>query len=292
MIKKIILILILLLLVSFTVAGEVGTLSAQDESMESKIKKILKERADKYGNQFGIVVGIVNEKGSKVIRYGKLGRDGNQEVNGSTVFELCSVTKIFTAVLLADMVERGEVNLNDPIEKFLPKSIKVPTKNGKKITPLHLATHTSGLPNTPDNSSLQDDKPGYVGYTEQQLYDFLSNYTLTGDIGSRVQYSNLGMGLLGHILTLKSGMPYEAMVIKRICRPLKMNSTRRKLSPELRKRLAVGQYLNGQVTKNWRIPPLLAGAGSFRSTTDDMRRDSWGVYGPVLPGCQYQKGII
>ena len=270
MIKKVLLILLLLLLINFIFAGTVGTLPSHQESMESKIKKILKERVDKYGTQFGIVVGIVNEKGSKVINYGKLSRDSSQNVDGSTLFELGSVTKLFSATLLADMVERNEVNLNDPIEKFLPKSIKVPTKDGKKITLLHLVTHTSGLPNTPDNSSRQDDKPGYVGYTKQQLYDFLSNHTLTGGIGSRVQYSNLGMGLLGHILTLRSGIPYEAMVIKRICEPLEMHSTRRKLSPELRKRLAEGKYLDGQVSKHWQIPSLLAGAGGFRSTANDM----------------------
>ncbi|UCH96397.1 MAG: beta-lactamase family protein, partial [Candidatus Aminicenantes bacterium] len=244
-------------------------LTSQGESIEPRIMEVVKERVDKYGKRFGIVVGIVNEKGSKILSYGKLSKDG-PEVGGDTVFELCSVTKVFTAILLADMVERGEVGLNDPIDKYLPGSVKVPTWNGKKITLLHLATHTSGLPNTHRTSSPRDDKPGYVDYTADQLYDFLSNYTLTREIGSKYQYSNLGMGLLGHVLSLRAGIPYRTLVIKRICQPLGMKSSRFKLSPGLRSRLAQGQYLDGQVAHKHQIPPLLSGAGGLRSTANDM----------------------
>jgi D-alanyl-D-alanine-carboxypeptidase/D-alanyl-D-alanine-endopeptidase len=244
-------------------------LADQNESIESRIREVVKERVDKYGKSFGIVVGIINENGSKIISYGKLSKDG-PEVDGDTVFELCSATKVFTAILLADMVERGEVGLNDPIDKYLPGSVKVPTRNGQKITLLHLATHTSGLPSTPQISSPRDDKPGYVDFSVNQLYDFLSNYTLTGEIGSKYQYSNLGMGLLGHILSLRAGKPYQTLIIERICRPLGMESSRFELSPALQSRLARGQYLDGQVAHEFQIPPLLSGAGGLRSTANDM----------------------
>jgi CubicO group peptidase (beta-lactamase class C family) len=231
--------------------------------------EVVKERVDKYENRFGIVVGIINQEGSKILSYGKLSKDG-PEVDGDTVFELCSVTKVFTAILLADMVERGEVGLNDPIDKYLPGPVKVPTWNGKKITLLHLATHTSGLPNTPDISSPRENKPGYVDFSVEQLYDFLSNYTLTQEIGSKYQYSNLGMGLLGHVLSLRTGKPYRTLVIERICQPLGMKSSRFKLSPALRSCLAQGQYLDGQVAHKHQIPSLLSGAGGLRSTANDM----------------------
>jgi D-alanyl-D-alanine-carboxypeptidase/D-alanyl-D-alanine-endopeptidase len=244
-------------------------LAAQSESIESRIREVVKERVDKYGKSFGIVVGIINENGSKIISYGKLSKDG-PEVDGDTVFELCSTTKVFTAILLADMVERGEVGLNDPIDKYLPGSVKVPTRNGEKITLLHLATHTSGLPGTPQIPSPRDDKPGYVDFSVDQLYDFLSNCTLTGEIGSKYQYSNLGMGLLGHILSLRAGKPYRTLIIERICQPLGMESSRFELSPGLQSRLAQGQYLNGQVAHDHQIPPLLSGAGGLRSTANDM----------------------
>jgi CubicO group peptidase (beta-lactamase class C family) len=244
-------------------------LTAQGDMLESKIMAVIKERVDKYEQRFGIVAGIVNEKGSKILCRGKLSMSGPR-VDGDSVFELCSVTKVFTAVLLADMVERGEVGLNDPIGQYLPPSVKVPTRGGKKIRLIHLATHTSGLPNTPLTSSPQEGKPGYADYTAAQLYDFLSGYTLTREIGSKFQYSNLGMGLLGHILSLRTGAPYRTLVIKRICRPLGMKDTRFELSSALRSRLAVGQYLDGQKAHKHQIPPLLSGAGGLRSTANDM----------------------
>jgi len=242
----------------------------QAKPIETKIESIIKERVDKYHKNFGIVVGIVGENGSRIISYGKLGKGSPREVDGNTLFELGSITKTFTAILLADMLERGELSLDDPIDKFLPQSVKTPVRNGKKISLLDLATHTSGLPDTPDNSKSQDNKPGYEGYTEQQLYDFLSHYTLTRDIGSKFEYSNMGMGLLGHILSRKAGRPYDELVIERICAPLEMNSTRRELSAGLRERQAVGHYLDGQKSKGWQMPPVFAGAGGLRSTANDM----------------------
>ena len=238
--------------------------------MEAKIKSIIKERVDKYHQNFGIVVGIISEKGSQILSYGKLGKGSALDVDGDTLFELGSVTKTFTASLLAVMVERGELNLDDPIDKFLPEFVKVPTRNGKKIKLIDLATHTSGLPSAPVNLKSRGNLPGFVGYTEQQLYDFLSNYTLTRDIGSKFEYSNMGMGLLGHILSLKTGRPYHELVLKRICAPLKMDSTRRELSAELRKRQAEGYYLDGQKSKGLQMPPVFAGAGGLRSTANDM----------------------
>ena len=261
------LVLLSVLALVFTIPHSL--LADQNESIESRIREVVKERVDKYGKTFGMVVGIINENGSKIISYGKLSKDG-PEVDGETVFELCSVTKVFTAILLADMVERGEVGLNDPIDKYLPKSVKVPTRNGEKITLLHLATHTSGLPSTPQIPSPRDDKPGYVDFSVDQLYDFLSNYTLTGEIGSKYQYSNLGMGLLGHILSLRAGKPYRTLIIERICQPLGMESSRFELSAALQSRLAQGQYLDGQVAHKHQIPSLLSGAGGLRSTANDM----------------------
>jgi len=242
----------------------------QEIPVEAKIKSIIKERVDKYHRNFGIVVGIVSEKGRHIFSYGKVGKGRILEVDGDTLFELGSVTKTFTATLLADMVVRGELSLDDPIDKFLPGFVNVPSRNGKKIKLIDLATHTSGLPSTPGNSKSQDNIPGYEGYTEQQLYDFLSHYTLTRDIGSKFEYSNMGMGLLGHILSLKTGRSYDELVLERICIPLKMDSTRRELSAELQKRQAEGYYLDGQKSKGWRMPPVFAGAGGLRSTANDM----------------------
>lgn len=103
------------------------------------------------------------------------------------------------------MAEQGLVNLNDPVEKFLPPSVKVPRFNGKKITLEDLAAHTSGLPEWPSNvwlnNTVGDINPNY---SATQLYQALSDTKLTREPGAQVQYSSFGIRLLGHVLSLKS----------------------------------------------------------------------------------------
>jgi CubicO group peptidase (beta-lactamase class C family) len=202
----------------------------------------------------GLAVGIVDEHGKQVVSFGKLDNGTDAEVDGDTLFEIGSVTKVFTALLLQDMIERGEMKLDDPVRKFLPDSVKMPTYQGKEITLLHLATHTSGLPRDSNGN----------------LYSFLSHCTLDQAPGTHWEYSNLGMCLLGHVIALKAGKDYETLVVERICRPLGMDSTRVSLPPELKARLAIGHVIPAS-----RIRPLLGrsefpGAGSLRSTVDDL----------------------
>jgi D-alanyl-D-alanine-carboxypeptidase/D-alanyl-D-alanine-endopeptidase len=236
---------------------------------ENKIKELIQERVERHHQEFGLVVGIVSETGRQIIKYGKQCRGGNA-VDGNTLFDLGSVTKVFTSILLADMIRRGEINLEDPIERFLPSDLKVPAWKGMKITLLHLATHTSGLPNTPRIKTGEESEPEYVNFTKHTLYNFLSNYTLSRQPGSQFEYSNIGFGLLGHLLSLKTGKSYEQLVEERICRPLGLKDTRRELGPEMLKRLAVGYFLDGQEAKNYQMPPVLAGAGGLRSSANDM----------------------
>ncbi|HEY5073594.1 MAG TPA: serine hydrolase [Pyrinomonadaceae bacterium] len=242
---------------------------AQAGPTDNEIREILKNRIDVAKKGVGIVVGLVDEKGTRIISYGKPSVKSDQTVNGDTVFEIGSVTKVFTATLLADMVERGEVSLNDPISKYLPKSVKTPTRNGKEITLLDLSTQTSGLPRLPGNFAPKDIQNPYADYSVEQMYAFLSSYTLTRDIGSQYEYSNLGVGLLGHLLTLRAGKDYETLVRTRICQPLKMDSTRVKLTPEMQARLATGHNPALLPVPNWDLPTL-AGAGALRSTVNDM----------------------
>ena len=105
------------------------------------------------------------------------------------MFEIGSVTKVFTTLLLQDMLERGEMRLGDPVAKFLPASVKVPVRGGREITLLDLATHTSGLPRLPDNLTPKADENPYADYTAEQLYAFPAlDYTLTRDIGAKYEY--------------------------------------------------------------------------------------------------------
>ena len=118
-------------------------LPVRAEVTDEEVKNILQDRIDRAKRGVGIVVGLVDEKGARVITYGNASKDSKQALDGNSVFEIGSVTKVFTATLLADMVERGEVSLNDPISKYLPKTVKTPTRDGKEITLYDLATQTS-----------------------------------------------------------------------------------------------------------------------------------------------------
>jgi D-alanyl-D-alanine-carboxypeptidase/D-alanyl-D-alanine-endopeptidase len=242
---------------------------AAENPTDDEIRAILGERIDTAKKGVGMVAGIIDEKGTRTVSYGWTDRDKSRAVDGDTVFEIGSVTKVFTSLVLADMVQHGEVKLDDPISKYLPKSVKVPTRNGKEITLVDLATHTSGLPRLPDNLSPKDERNPYADYTVEQMYDFLSRCTLTRDIGEKYEYSNFGVGLLGHILALKAGTNYEALVVQRVCRPLGMTNTMITLTPELKARLATGHNELGKPVENWDLGAL-AGAGALRSTANDM----------------------
>jgi serine-type D-Ala-D-Ala carboxypeptidase/endopeptidase len=242
---------------------------AQAGITDDEIREILRDRIDVAKKSVGIVVGLVDDRGIRIVSYGKPNQNSDQLVNADSVFEIGSVTKIFTATLLAEMVGRGEVSLNDPISKYLPKSVKTPTRAGKEITLLDLATQTSGLPRMPGNFAPKDPQNPYEDYSVEQMYAFISSYTLTRDIGAKYEYSNLGVGLLGHILALRAGTDYETLVRTRIGRPLKMDSTGIKLTPRMQARLAAGHNAVRLPLPNWDLPTL-AGAGALRSTVNDM----------------------
>jgi CubicO group peptidase (beta-lactamase class C family) len=179
------------------------------------------------------------------------------------------MSKVFTSLLLMDMVQKGEVALTDPVAKFLPATVKIPERNGKKITLQDLSTQSSGLPRMPTNFSPKDMTNPYADYSVEQMYQFLAGYTLTRDIGEKYEYSNLGVGLLGHALALRAGMSYEALVKARITGPLEMTSTSITLTPDEKARFAVGHDGDLKAVSAWDIPTL-AGAGALRSTANDM----------------------
>ncbi len=207
---------------------------------DSEIRKILVERIDTFHQGVGIVVGVIEPQGRRVVAYGSLNQGDPRPLNGDTTFEIGSVTKVFTSLLLSDMVQRGEVALADPVAKYLPAEVKVPERGGRVITLVDLSTHTSGLPRMPSNFNPKDPANPYADYTAEQLFQFISSFQLTRDIGSQFEYSNLGGGLLGQALARRAGMDYEALVRTRITGPLGMSSTGITLSPEMKARLALG----------------------------------------------------
>jgi serine-type D-Ala-D-Ala carboxypeptidase/endopeptidase len=234
---------------------------------DAAVKAILQERVDS-GRSSGIVVGLQEVTGRRIVAYGNAG-SADKPLDGNTVFEIGSVTKVFTAALLADMIGRGEVKPDDPVSKYLPETVRMPARKGRQITLLDLATHMSGLPRLPGNLAPKDLRNPYADYSVQQMYDYLSHYDVPREIGEEFEYSNLGVGLLGHALARKSGLSYEELVKRRILEPLGMNATAITLSAAMRARLAPGHDAGGDAASNWDIPTL-AGAGALRSTANDM----------------------
>ncbi len=234
---------------------------------DSAIRAILDDQVTNKGT-VGLVLGVMEADGST--RIFSAGRSGSAAaLDGNTVFEIGSITKVFTTGLLADMVSRGEVALDDPVQKYLPSGVTVPTRNGKQITLTNLAAVNSGLPRTPTNFRPADRSNPFADYTVAQLYEFLNGYTLPRDIGAEYEYSNVGMGLLGHALGLRLGKSYIEAVDERILTPLGMQSTVIELTPAIRERLAPGHNAEGAIVPNWDIPTL-AGTGAIRSTVNDM----------------------
>jgi CubicO group peptidase (beta-lactamase class C family) len=257
--KRIVVVLSLVLLAH---AGAGAVLPDKD------IRAILADRVDVQRQGVAIVVGVIDPSGRRTVAYGSTVK-GEGPVDANTVFEIGSITKVFTSLLLADAVQRGEVALTDPVSKYLPPNVKVPERGGKKITLVDLATHTSGLPRMPTNFQPKDPGNPYADYTVAQMYEFLSTVELTRDIGSKYEYSNLGGGLLGHALARRAGTDYETLVRTRILDPLGMKSTAITLSKSMKERLAPGHDAGLHQVPNWDIPTL-AGAGALRSTTNDL----------------------
>lgn len=245
---------------------------SSDVNMTALVEASLRPIVDE-GKVVGMAVGIIAPSGRWVYGLGTTSKDArlSRIPTGKTVFEIGSISKAFTGILLADAVIRGEVALDDPVNRLLPDDVKVPSRDGKEITLLHLATHASGLPRLPNNLKLDLHDP-YRDYSDQDLYRFLSAHTLKRDPGERSEYSNLGMGLLGFALTRRAGKArYQDLVIERIAEPLHMRDTLVTLNESMQTRLAEGHTTRGVKTSNWTFETL-AGAGGLRSTVDDMGR--------------------
>lgn len=250
-------------------AGAIAPLAAQSPfPPDSAIQKILDERVAEK-RMFGVVVGTLDASGeTRVYHAGSSGREG-AVLDGDSVFAIGSISKTFTSALLADMVARGEVKLDDPVAKYLPSTVTVPGRGGKQITLYDLATHSSGLPRLPSNFRPANMANPYADYTVDQMYRFLSGYQLERDIGAKYEYSNLGVGLLGHALALRAGKSWEEAVMERILEPLGMTDTKVTLTADMRRRLAIGHSTTFREVELW-DSPTLPGAGALRSTVNDM----------------------
>jgi CubicO group peptidase (beta-lactamase class C family) len=236
---------------------------------DAEIRRILAERIDQQHDGVGIVVGVIDAHGRRYVSYGARDQGDTRTLDQNTMFEIGSMTKVFTSLLLSEMVQGHEVALDDPVAKYLPPGTKVPERGGRQITLVDLSTHTSGLPRMPNNFHPKDPANPYVDYTEDQFLAFLASYSLPRDIGAQYEYSNYGASLLGQALSRRAGLGYEELVKRRITQPLGMADTKVTLTPALQARLARGHDARLTAAANWDLPTF-AGAGALRSDAKDM----------------------
>jgi len=234
---------------------------------DAEIRKILDERIGVQGNDIGIIVGIIEPQGRRIISSGHRSANDARPPDGDTVFEIGSLTKVFTALLLADMVDAGQIALADPVAKYLPSDIKVPERNGRSITFVDLATHTSGLPFMPENAAAG------AKYAAADLKQYVASYQLKRDIGGKWEYSNIGYWVMSEALSARGGMDYQNLLCKRVIAPLKLTNTDFVLSPGMKANLALGHDASMQpapVISTLPVYSVMPAAGGLYSTVNDL----------------------
>lgn len=230
------------------------------------IRALLAKRMEHNG--VGVVVGVIEPAGRRVVVYGRSGAADGRPLDGDALFQIGSISKTFVGLLLADMVLKGEVKLDDPASKYLPAGVKMPQR-GRPITLVDLSLHVSGLPRMPTNFDLHGEPDPIEAYSVEDLYRFLSTYTPLREPGVRYEYSNLGVSLLGRLLGLRAGKEYEDLVKERVLIPLGMASTSVRLSPEQLKRVAPGHEKDLLPVHSPEMRTLYP-SGSMRSSANDL----------------------
>jgi CubicO group peptidase (beta-lactamase class C family) len=255
-------------LLPFMFAASTAVMAALPTNAE--VEAILSKNLIANNKAKGVAVALVDANGIRVVTVG-VARE-SEAVKVGDMFEIGSVTKTFTALLLAIADEKGEARLDDPVEKFLPDGIKLRDAEGAPIRMVDLATQRSGLPRLANNMQPKNPRDPYADYREQDLLDFLKTFTATRARNSQYEYSNIGFGLLGYALTRAAkAESFEALLNARILQPLNMTST---TSDPKRfvERMTQPHDTTGRPTPAWDLPSPHAAAGAIRATAGDMGR--------------------
>lgn len=255
-------------------AQQVETPAGADRASElkAKIEPVVAAYID--GKQLqSVAIGVIDGDIELAFGLGKLSADNLQTPNSETVFEIGSISKAFTGILLADAIERGLVTADQPADDLMPEETSLPVwpkQPQRKINLNDLATHVSGLPRLPPNLDVTGNPANpYAAFTLEQLYAGLLETKLNSEPGKRDAYSNLGYGLLGNLIARKQNVSYEELLLQRITQPLEMKDTGITLSSQLQSRFAPPHNEALARSSTWDLPAL-AGAGAIRSTLADM----------------------
>ncbi|BDD05187.1 serine hydrolase [Aureibacter tunicatorum] len=244
------------------------SVEAQTHQISDELKKLIKQRLENNSYQ-GISIGIISPEGRTYHNFGVKSLETMEPIDEHSVFEIGSISKTFTGVLLANEVLKGSVKLNDPIQNLLPDTVTAPMWGNESIQFVHLANHSSALPRLDPIFKISNYTSPYSSYTETDLYYSLNQYQLTRPIGKTFEYSNYATGLLGHLLASSHQLTYEEFLHQSIIKPLGLENTGISLSKSMKKHLTQG-YAYGVEALHWDFLSASAGAGAIRSNTEDM----------------------
>ncbi len=249
--------------------AQVATSNPLKSDMDKKLDTLARQYIQK-GNTVGLSIGVYKGGAISTYNYGETARGNNNLPNSSTIYEIGSITKTFTAALLAWYVNEGKIKLTDTITRYLPDSVaSSPALQG--VTVVTLSNHTSGLPSLPDNfyANSSDTINPYKDYNKEMLFTYLKSCKLVSIPGEKYAYSNLGVTLLGVILEKVSGKSYEQMVTDIIIKPLKLTSTVLHVPPAMRTRFVSVYNENGKPTPPWNWD-VFEPTGGLRSTVSNL----------------------
>jgi len=220
----------------------------------------------------GISIGISQKGKNYFYNYGEIKRDSKIPPDSSSIYEIGSITKTFTGLVLAKAITENKLKLEDDIRKYLPGKFQNLTYYGKVIRIKHLANHSSGLPRIPENMTTQrnfDELNPYKNYTKEMLLSYLGTLKLNDEPGKEFEYSSLGMALLGIILEEIYETSFENLVKEKILRPYNLKQTGLTLTEEQNKKFTFGYNQNGDSTPHWELG-VFAPAGALKSSANDM----------------------
>ncbi|HLG87463.1 MAG TPA: serine hydrolase [Alphaproteobacteria bacterium] len=235
---------------------------------DTEIQRMVDDRVATYQDTVGLVVGIVTPQSRKIFMRGTYDVGDDVPVDGDTIFDIGGVSKLFTALLLSDMVRKGEVGLRDPAQKYLAGDMKLPAR-GRPITLLDLATHRSGLPPEPSNVLITDPNNPNKSVSPEQLEKFLAGYELPREVGAEYEYSDLGYEVLALALAAREQKDFASLLSSRILEPMHLASTGFDPAGTAKDKVTIGHDAHLQPIRPKPLPALL-GANSLKSSAKDL----------------------
>ena len=242
------------------VAAPPLTLDKLSAELDAELKPLLENPELAGWRDGGVAIGIYDKGKQRVLTYGTAKPD--------SLFEIGSITKTFTGLILSEMVIDKKITLDTPVRELLPPGT-VAKPAGPEITMLALATHHSGLPRMPDNFHPADPANPYANYTQKDLYDYMAKQGVAQKPNAEFSYSNLGMGLAGNALANKAGEPYATLLQQDVLDPLHMQHTFIVIPPVEEKNFITGHNGKGAPVHGWDLNAM-APAGGIRSDAGDM----------------------